>query len=576
MLLQSKGRIHSNFKKRQVIIRMLRSPAMRCAMLTVALLAPFLNKAFHIDDPIYLWVAQHIQAHPLDYYGFNVNWSGLTTTVAEENKNPPLVSYFMALAACITGWNEIGLHLAFLIPAVALTLGVYTVAKRLCDHPAFAATLSVLSPVFLVSATNLMTDVLMAAFYVWAVAMWLNASESNRRTAYVLPCILIVAAALSKYFAISLIPLLAAYSLASKRNARLWAPTLGIALVLLGLYEWHSHARYGAGAFTDAIFYTPPDEAASGKPLLQRTLIALSFSGGCIAVLLFLSPLLLSRTRLAIASIAALAVFGMLAVLPIGKALLGNVSPWYYWPALAQLALWIAVGLLILALAAMDFAQRRDAHSLLLVLWLLGTFVFVAYLNWSVTARTVLPMVAPAAILAVRRIEATRPWFTNSAWNWRTVVPLFVAAVLSLSVVRAAYLLSNSAREAAGSCARQLASYPKTVYFLGHWGFQYYMQEAGKKHIELDKANLEVGDIVISPFNNTNVFPLLEDRVQTTAFVDFPVCRWVTPVFTGLGAGFYSDLWGPLPFAFGPVPPERYRTSLIGKPGNPFDPSLWK
>jgi hypothetical protein len=347
-------------------------------------------------------------------------------------------------------------------------------------------------------------------------------------------------------------------------------------LVLLGIYEWHSYSRYGAGAFTDAVLYTPPDVAASGKPLLQRTLIALSFSGGCIAVLLYLSPLLLSRARLAIASIAALAVFGLLAALPVGKALLGNVSRSYYWPALAQLALWIAAGLLILALAAMDLAQRRDAHSLLLALWLLGTYFFVAYLNWSVTARTVLPMVAPAAILAVRRIEDTRPWFKHSAWNWKTVAPLILAAALSLSVARADYLLANSAREAADSCARQLATYPKTVYLLGHWGFQYYMQEAGKKHIELDKANLEVGDIVISPLNNTNVFPLQEGRVQSKAFVDFPVCCWVTPMFTGLGAGFYSDLWGPLPFAFGPVPPERYRTSLIGKPGNPFDPSLWK
>jgi hypothetical protein len=25
-----------------------------------------------------------------------------------------------------------------------------------------------------------------------------------------------------------------------------------------------------------------------------------------------------------------------------------------------------------------------------------------------------------------------------------------------------------------------------------------------------------------------------------------------------LGAGFYASVWGPLPFAFGEVPPERY------------------
>jgi hypothetical protein len=30
-----------------------------------------------------------------------------------------------------------------------------------------------------------------------------------------------------------------------------------------------------------------------------------------------------------------------------------------------------------------------------------------------------------------------------------------------------------------------------------------------------------------------------------------------------LGAGFYSDLYGPLPFAFGPAPPEVYRVYRV-------------
>ena len=39
----------------------------------VAVLAPFLNKAFHIDDPLFLWMAQQIAHHPGDPYGFAVN-----------------------------------------------------------------------------------------------------------------------------------------------------------------------------------------------------------------------------------------------------------------------------------------------------------------------------------------------------------------------------------------------------------------------------------------------------------------------------------------------------------------------
>jgi len=39
-------------------------------------LAPFLHKAFDIDDPLFLWMAQQIAKHPFDPYGFEVNWAG--------------------------------------------------------------------------------------------------------------------------------------------------------------------------------------------------------------------------------------------------------------------------------------------------------------------------------------------------------------------------------------------------------------------------------------------------------------------------------------------------------------------
>ena len=44
------------------------------AACTLAALLPFLGKAFHMDDPLFIWTAKHIQSHPLDFYGFKVNW----------------------------------------------------------------------------------------------------------------------------------------------------------------------------------------------------------------------------------------------------------------------------------------------------------------------------------------------------------------------------------------------------------------------------------------------------------------------------------------------------------------------
>src|SRR5271157_4582503 len=69
------------------------------AVLTILCLLPFADKAFHIDDPLFVWTAKNIQTNPLDPYGFDVNWYGTWMRMADVNKNPPIVSYYIAIVA---------------------------------------------------------------------------------------------------------------------------------------------------------------------------------------------------------------------------------------------------------------------------------------------------------------------------------------------------------------------------------------------------------------------------------------------------------------------------------------------
>ena len=48
--------------------------ALIAAFAVIAALAPFINKAFHIDEPLFIWMAHQISRHPQDPYGFSVNW----------------------------------------------------------------------------------------------------------------------------------------------------------------------------------------------------------------------------------------------------------------------------------------------------------------------------------------------------------------------------------------------------------------------------------------------------------------------------------------------------------------------
>jgi hypothetical protein len=50
-------------------------------------------------------------------------------------------------------------------------------------------------------------------------------------------------------------------------------------------------------------------------------------------------------------------------------------------------------------------------------------------------------------------------------------------------------------------------------------------------------------------------------RVERLEIPVFPVVATMSPP---LHAGFYFEHWGPIPFVFGRVPPERYEILTIG------------
>jgi len=154
-------------------------PYLTLTLVVLAMLGPFLTKPFNVDDPLFIWAAHQIQAHPGNPYGFNVNWYGTMQPMWDVTKNPPLACYYLALAAGIFGWGEIALHFAFLLPAVAAIIGAYQLARRFCDHPMLAALVTLFTPVFLISGTTVMCDVPMLAFWIWAVVLWIDGTKQN-------------------------------------------------------------------------------------------------------------------------------------------------------------------------------------------------------------------------------------------------------------------------------------------------------------------------------------------------------------------------------------------------------------
>jgi hypothetical protein len=72
------------------------------------------------------------------------------------------------------------------------------------------------------------------------------------------------------------------------------------------------------------------------------------------------------------------------------------------------------------------------------------------------------------------------------------------------------------------------------------------------------KPNYQPGQILAIPDNNTLAFWTPPGFTGPAQVIEVNISRGVTTMKPQMGAGFYSSMWGPLPFAFGHVPPERY------------------
>ncbi len=535
--------------------------------LFVACYLPFLGKPFHIDDPLYLWAARQILEKPLDFYGFPVHWYVFKAPMAEVMKNPPLASYLIAGATLVAGWSEVALHLAFLLPAVGALVGTFFLARELTSRPGVAALIMALTPVFLVSSTTVMCDVLMLCAWVWSLWCWTVGLRTRRHALLGAGALLAAVAALSKYFGMSLIPLLLAYSLLRERRVGSWLAWLALPVAILAGYQALTQALYGRGLLLDAASYATEFRATRSWALGTKGLTALIFTGGCCAPVAFFGRRLWSARTLAVA--AALAVVAAVALATLGRiGILQLAGPeGVRWLALAQCAVLLVVGMGVVALAAADALGHRDAPAALLLLWSGGTLLFAFALNWSINARSLLPLAPALGILVARRMD----WVEDdpvTASPWRRWWPVAPAMGLALLVAQADQRLAETSRDAARGLSASLAGAAPTVWFQGHWGFQYYAEQAGLRPLDFGSSSIQPGDLIISPVGNTNVQELNPRAVEPVSAFRWAPLPWLTTMSGPLGAGFYSDLWGPLPFAFGEVPAEEYRVYRVrARPG---------
>lgn len=530
------------------------NPRWTLILLVGAALGPFLAKPFNLDDPLFLWLAQQIQAHPGNPFGFEVNWYGRVAPMWAVTENPPLAGYYFALFGSTLGWSEISLHLGGWLAALAVILGTYRLAWRLSGQPLLAACAALFTPLFLVSAGTVMCDVLMLSFWVWALVFWVEGVEQDRFLKILFASLLVALAMMTKYFGVALLPLLAVHGAMARRKAGTWLVGLLLPLAALGAYQWLTLRLYGHPLLSAAVGFATSVQSELGFSKLSSGLIALAFTGGGAASALFLAPALW-RARALATIVAATTLFG--------GALGCSASFFQKYHALEnpaartavclQVLFWAIGGTLVLALATADILRHpRDSRSWLLALWVAGTFCFAAFVNWTVNGRSLLPLAPAVGILIARRWE-----YTGQKHPRILHIGLAVSAGLALLVAQSDFQLAVAVRHSAQEAFVRFDHGQRAIWFEGHWGFQYYLEKLGATAVDFKHPKQLPGDILVVPKNNTDVTEAAPEIVARREVLDIANPSWLTTWHAGVGAGFYASVVGPLPFAFGQAPAER-------------------
>lgn len=507
---------------------------------------PFSDKAFTVDDTMFIKAAEVILVNPLDFYGGDVNWNGFESPHYSINKNPPLVAYLIAGVASVFGFNEVALHSFFFLSIALSAIGIFQLGRQFKTNPLLTTVLATFTPVFLVHGTNVMSDSTMLMFWIWGLVFWNNGTATNASKWFFFAGLSVTFGILTKYSCIFLLPLMTFSGVWKYRKPGLWLLAIIIPIVAMLGFEFYTKSLYGKGLLLEAMIYANDRTPKSIVDYLDNTLIGLCFLGGCFPIALLLAPISGGRLlKLAIP----IFVLGVLALIPLNGGIGGHTFVKGGVVQISLIAQFIAFCLAGFCLLVVCFNERKKGFNhdtLFLLLWFFGVFVFVCYLNWTVNARSFILLVPAVGLLLSRRLEEWEGNQTNLNPKFIHTM-IVVAGLLAVGTIYADYAWTNTARVAAREITSKYSTQGK-VWFQGHWGLQFYMEKSGAHPVVFNKENIRPGEFMVVPDNNTNITSPsnLFDLVEVIEYSHNSFIATMSPAHS---AAFYASAFGAVPYS---------------------------
>ncbi len=430
----------------------MRKQLLLVSLLVLCLRLPFLNQAIQGDDVNYLYGAEHAQIDPLHPNHARYAFLGQVVDM-RGHPHPPLNAWVLAaLIATLHDVQEVPFHAAYIAFSLIAAVSALSLARRFTPHPLAATALFVVTPAFVVNGNSLESDLPFVAFWLASLALYVKAVD---RKSVLLLCSCGIAqtcAALAAYQAVVLLPILLLYG-------RKWKPAWTAALIapaVLGLWQLYERSTTGELPASVLAGYMQSYQLQVFSQKLKNA-AALTAHLGWI-----LFPLVALAAFWKIGRPA-----GVAWSLLTAGAIYVDPNPLFWVSA--------SIGVFVLFWCGENY---RD----FLCSWILIFFGAALIIFFAGSARYLLPLVLPVAILASRRVDP----------RW-----LYAAAgfelILSLSLAAVNYQHWDGYRQFARAFAPRIES--KRTWINGEWGMRFYLEQQGALPLLRDQA-LHPGEIL--------------------------------------------------------------------------------
>ena len=515
-------------------------------ILTIALHAPFVGQAFHLDDTQYLDVALNVSRNPLFPMDLPSVFQGQHLTLWGHT-HPPLNAYLIAALVFLGGGSpsEIFLHSSFLLFPILLSVSFYFLARRFGVNPLLASALLAINPTLMVSAHTLMADVPLVALWVCGLVLFVRAIDQEDHAFLFASAVPITAACFYAYQGLALLPLLGFYALTRRRLGVRELQVLSVPVILMAVWQYSGYVHRGVSYASTMFEYIGVRGLWLAATKVRTTIATLTYLGGTILPFPFIFWKMGRWWK------------GALIWAPLAIALAVSYGRLAGYTRLEEA---FFIGCFAGGMAAVAWIVARGyeswsfqgwaADDLFLCLWFVGMLIGCIAAFFSGSARYLLPAYPPLLLIVMRMVKRAPVFYTSL---------LALQLILGLALSQADYEFAGLGRLEARAFKSMYLIKPQPFLFSAEWGLRYYLSSMGGQIMAEDTAG-SPGELFVESrlalgrtFENETgrSLELIERRSYRTG----SPLRLLAPESH---AGFWSDAWGVLPFWFSRSPMDEF------------------